>query len=272
MAGIVTGTWLLSLALLWAFGALPGAGEARPEGLPAALFIATAAAASCLFVAFGAARGLLQNGAAWATLAVTSVAVLIAFPLRRVPELGDGAYLARHTAGVTSFRGLDALRACLGDAIHVYHSEVGVTGLRFPNGRVTDLVGLLSPRWLFRESSFDALCKAERPEAIFLPHKSYRGLNREIAGSDCIRGYARVIEHSSSPLFVRRDQLERYRRCAGSTASSYSTAVISSSSSPRGVRTITPSPTRRPSSARASGATNAMLPCAASASSTPTMR
>lgn len=176
--------------------------------------MATVASATCLFTAFGTARRSLQKGCAWASVAVTLVAVLIAFPLRPAPELGDDGYLARHTAGVTSFRGLDALRACLGDAIHVYHSEVGVTGLRLQNGRVTDLVGLLSPRWLFRERSFDALCKAERPEAIFLPHKSYHGLNREISAGDCIRDYARVIQRSSSPLFVRRDQLERYRHCA----------------------------------------------------------
>jgi hypothetical protein len=108
---------------------------------------------------------------------------------------------------------MDTLRRCLGDAIHVYHSELGVTGLRFSNGRVSDLVGLLSPRWLFREQSFDALCAEERPEAIFLPHASYRRLNREIAAGQCLRGYVRVTSRSSSPLFVRSDLHARYARC-----------------------------------------------------------
>jgi hypothetical protein len=79
---------------------------------------------------------------------------------------------------------------------------------------VTDLAGLLSPDWLFRKQSFDARCFADRPEAIFLPHKNYQSLNQEIAAGRCIHGYRRVIPASASPLYVRKDLLKRYKQCA----------------------------------------------------------
>lgn len=127
----------------------------------------------------------------------------------------DDEFLALHTSRSSVYRGLDTLRACFGDAIHVYHSEVGLPGLRFRHGKVTDLAGLLSPEWLFREPrSFDRKCERDRPHAIFLPHKNYRTLNREITGGTCIAGYVRMVESSSSPLFVRADLVPAYRACA----------------------------------------------------------
>ncbi|MFZ5897253.1 MAG: hypothetical protein ACOY0T_39705 [Myxococcota bacterium] len=129
-------------------------------------------------------------------------------------ELSDNAYLNRHVEHVSSHRGMDALLRCVGDRIHVYHSEVGVTGLRFLEGNVTDLAGLLSPRWLFRgDRRFDDFCEQDRPEAIFLPHRNYRNLNREILSGSCITHYQRVIERSSSPLYVREDLVGKYRAC-----------------------------------------------------------
>ncbi len=213
LAVALAGAWMSSVGCLGALGALPRPGDTSPDGVPAALYGSMAISMLLLLTAFGTRREGVRRACAPAVFAVTAAAAWIAFPYRGAPELSDDAYLARHSAAVTSFRGMDALRRCLGDSIHVYHSEIGVTGLRFPNGRVTDLVGLLSPRWLFREQSFDTLCSAEQPEAIFLPHASYRALNREITAGECLRGYARVVERSSSPLFVRKDQLERYIRC-----------------------------------------------------------
>jgi len=131
-----------------------------------------------------------------------------------VHAYSDEQFLALHTARYTVYRGLDVLRACFGDALHVYHSEVGVPGLRFAHGKVTDLAGLLSPAWLFRETSFDQACATQRPEAIFLPHKNYVGLNREIRASQCIAGYTQVVQKSSSPLFLRNDLLPRFRECS----------------------------------------------------------
>ena len=127
----------------------------------------------------------------------------------------DDDFLTVYTARFTTVRGIDAVRKCLGDRIHVYHSEIGIPGLRFVHGKVTDLVGLQSPRWLFREpGSFDALCLADRPEAIFLPHRNYRELNREIQQGRCIQDYRQVVESSSSPLFIRQDLHPQFLDCA----------------------------------------------------------
>jgi hypothetical protein len=54
----------------------------------------------------------------------------------------------------------------------------------------------------------------DRPPAIFLPHKNYRDLNEEIAQSHCLGGYRRVVERSSSALYVRRDLYPRFHVCA----------------------------------------------------------
>ena len=126
----------------------------------------------------------------------------------------DDDFLDLQTSRYTVYRGLDTLRASFGEEIHVYHSEVGLPGLRFQRGKVTDLAGLLSQEWLFREQSFDELCQRDRPEGIFLPHRNYVGLNAEIQSSSCLRGYQRVVQDSSSALFVRDDLAPRYLECA----------------------------------------------------------
>ncbi|HMJ09997.1 MAG TPA: hypothetical protein VK524_01265 [Polyangiaceae bacterium] len=207
-------SWCLAVGLAWTAGVLPGAADSVVDQVPMALYAAAALAALLVFAAFGRASRTFHEASAWCVLACAAGGALIAFPLGTRAWPNDNAYLGRHAQSVTSFRGMKTLRACLGEALHLYHSEVGVPGLYFQNGRVSDLAGIMSPRWLFRERSFDAICSAERPEAIFLPHRNYRSLNREIASSACIRGYVRVIERSSSPLYVRRDRFEEYARCA----------------------------------------------------------
>ena len=137
---------------------------------------------------------------------------------RQVRLHSDRDFLELQAARTTTARGLDALQQCLGSDTHVYHSEVGLVGLRLPKGKVTDVVGLQSPRWLFRApGSFDQLCSADRPEAIFLPHRHYGELNREIRRGTCIEGYRQVVGRSSSPLFVRADVHERFLACAKTT-------------------------------------------------------
>ena len=126
----------------------------------------------------------------------------------------DRSLLALHAARYSVFNGLEALRACFGDAIHVYHSEVGLVGLRIQHGPVTDLAGLMSPAWLFRQTSFDQACLRDLPEALFLPHRVYTGLNQEIQHSQCFQRYVRVVEKSSSPLHVRADLYPRFLACA----------------------------------------------------------
>lgn len=121
-----------------------------------------------------------------------------------------------HTAEVTSFRGIFDVKRCLPELSTMYHSEVGVPGLLFPDARLVDLAGLQSES-LFREpSTFDAACAADRPEALFLPHQNYASLNERIQTSKCLENYLRVVERSSSPLYVRADLAPRFLACAES--------------------------------------------------------
>lgn len=166
-----------------------------------------------LYVLLVPQRGFLHVLAPALVLLLAAAACLDGFHPRRRLLRSDRSMLALHQARYSVWNGLDTLRACFGDAIHVYHSEVGVVGLRFQHGKVTDLAGLLSPDWLFRRVSFDAACQRDRPEGLFLPHRVYVGLNEEIQRSACIKGYVRVVEESSSPLYVRRDLHQRYAAC-----------------------------------------------------------
>jgi hypothetical protein len=160
-------------------------------------------------------RGSLRALVPPVVLMLAALACAVSFHPKRFVLRSDRALLALHERRYSVFRGLEQLRACFGEAIHVYHSEVGVLGLRFQAGRVTDLAGLLSPDWLFQRTSFDSACRADRPEGLFLPHRVYVALNEEIQRSQCIKGYVRVIEDSSSPLYVRADLHKRYEACDG---------------------------------------------------------
>ena len=209
--------WTAALGFALMFGVL-GFGEALPRQGDEHI-----AEALCLTVvpAFAIAIGLAGRPAAlpWLQgllLLASAVACVPRLLTEPVAFYSDTAFLDRHTARHTIHRGLDTLRACFGERIHAYHSEIGVIGLRLQQGKVTDLAGLQSPRWLFREpGSFNRLCEQDHPQAIFLPHKVYQGLNREIAASRCLRQhYTRVVAQSSSPLHVHNGLLERYLRCA----------------------------------------------------------
>jgi len=61
--------------------------------------------------------------------------------------------------------------------------------------------------------SFQTRCSEERPEATFLPHRNYRALNDEIAASECMGDYTRIVNRSSSALHVRRDLAEGFLQC-----------------------------------------------------------
>jgi hypothetical protein len=158
-------------------------------------------------------RGWLHNLLPALVLTFAIVACAVSFHPKRRALRSDHALLTMHQKRFSVYRGLETLRNCFGEAIQVYHSEVGVVGLRFQAGRVTDLAGLLSPDWLFRRVSFDAACRADRPEGLFLPHRVYSTLNEEIQQGECIKGYVRVIEESSSPLYIRADLYPRYAAC-----------------------------------------------------------
>lgn len=208
---IAAGASLAAIVGLRALGWFPAEVGLTVDGVPAGSAWLLAAVALSLFVAAGVPGGPAVVGPA--LIVAPAVAALVAWP-RQLELPSDDAYLARQTSHVTVYRGLDTLRACFGDAIHVYHSEVGLPGRRFRRGKVTDLAGLLSPARVFGTTTFDAGCQADRPDAIFLPHRNYRDLNREIRASACLRGYDEVVRRSNSPLFVRRDRVEAYRACA----------------------------------------------------------
>jgi hypothetical protein len=192
---------------------LPPVGDLHGDDNLTAVYYALGTLAG-LYVLLAPARGPMRALAPALVLLLAATACLHSFqPTRRILR-SDRALLALSQARYTVYFGLDALHACFGEAIHVYHSEVGLVGLRFPSGTVTDLAGLMSPEWLFRRISFDQACQRDRPEGLFLPHRVYSALNAEIQGSQCIKGYVRVVQESSSPLYVRKDLYRRYRTCA----------------------------------------------------------
>jgi len=206
------GLYLLLVAALFHAG-LPPVGELRNDDNLTPLYYVLGSIAA-LVVLLTPARGPMRALAPAILLLSAAAACLDGFQPTRHVLRSDRSLLALHEARYTVYRGLETLRACFGDAIHVYHSEIGVVGLRFQHGTVTDLAGLMSPEWLFRRTSFDSACLRDRPEGLFLPHRVYRALNEEIQRSACIRDYVRVIEDSSSPLHVRKDLHERLAACA----------------------------------------------------------
>ena len=191
-------TWLLACAALWHWPALGRAERIAPGLLAAHLFGCAALLAASVWPG-------LRTRVSWVVAGALLLACASVRPGDGLERLDDDAYLREHIARGTVFRGLPQLVACFGDGIHVYHSEAGVPGLLLARGKVTDLAGLLSREWLFRRTGFDGACRRERPAAIFLPHRNYRALNREIAASSCLRGYTRVVAESASPLYLRGD-------------------------------------------------------------------
>ena len=158
------------------------------------------------YVAYAAATGLVF----WKGKGVLLIAmgVLLSQPVWPTQSLSDEGSVERLRDLVTSWRGLERAHDCLGSDVHVYHSEIGVPGYYFD--RVTDLGGLMNAE-AHQGMSFDAMCTRDQPELLFLPHRNYRSLNKEIRGGTCIKGYKRVVKRGSSPLFVRKDRLTQYR-------------------------------------------------------------
>jgi hypothetical protein len=135
------------------------------------------------------------------------------FPARAA-LLSDRAFVARSSAEVTTTRGLYDVARCLPHVARVYHTEIGVVGLVLPRARVVDLAGLMSKRIALEHPPFDEYCLVDRPEVLFLPHKNYAELNREIERGACIRQYTQMTRRSSSPLYVRSDLAPRFLACA----------------------------------------------------------
>ena len=184
------------------------------EGATPLTYVAVAVA-QALAVALALAPALRRVWGVALGFALLALTSLPALESGKLHAYSDEDYLALHIQQSTVNRGIDSVRACLGESVHVYHSEIGVASLRFLHGKVTDTVGLMSRKWLFRKpGSFDALCKHDRPEAIFMPHRNYVALNQEILAGTCIRGYRRMVENSKSPLYVRNDLAGPFLACA----------------------------------------------------------
>jgi hypothetical protein len=142
--------------------------------------------------------------------------VFTSFLPRNIALLRDREFLKRSSAMVTTTRGIFDIERCLPPTLTVFHSEIGVPGLVLPNARVVDLVGLMSREIAIERPLFETLCSRERPEAIFLPHRNYMKLNAE--ASACLANYTRMVRHSSSPLYVRKDLAPGFSRCSRDVA------------------------------------------------------
>jgi hypothetical protein len=200
------------LAFVALSGALPSGKAFKLDAVPSFFRVSVGLGGAALLLLLSAPR--FSGHVVAGLMLVTAFGSLRLVRRAELALYSDDELLDLQASRVTSFRGLASLSACLGNELHVYHSEVGLPGLRFQSGKVTDLAGLVSPTLLFREKTFDELCSEERPEAIFLPHENYRGLNEEIMASPCLRGYRRMVSDSSSPLYVRADLADGFRRCA----------------------------------------------------------
>jgi hypothetical protein len=79
-----------------------------------------------------------------------------------------------------------------------------------PEARVVDLDGLLNEDITLRGASFEQLCEADRPDAVFVPNATYPELRQEVLSSHCLEGYRAVTPMNPSPLFIRQDRVEDY--------------------------------------------------------------
>jgi len=178
-----------------------------------------AAFAIPLLVLIASAR--LPRARADAVVAIVPIIALscaaIAVPWRATPALDDATATRRMTSHLNSMTGIDDVKRCIAEPTNIYHSEIGVPGVLFPDSTVTDLTGLMNRRLAFERPRFDSYCLASPPDVLFLPHWTHARLNEDIAESRCIQLYARPhgIPESSSTLFIRRDLIARFDACTG---------------------------------------------------------
>lgn len=138
------------------------------------------------------------------------VGTALTYPIARLELRDDESILLAQIRRRLAFRGLEQLRRTLDPAV-VYHTDMGAPGVLLPEARVVDLDGLLNEDITLRGASFDELCEADDPEAIFVPNHTYPELREEVLTSACIEGYVAVTPMNGSPLFVRRDLAGVYR-------------------------------------------------------------
>jgi hypothetical protein len=157
----------------------------------------------------------LHTGAAAALAAIAMlVGGLRGLPTPRLELPADEVLQARHIERVTTFRGIDAVRACIPEPLRLYHSEIGIPGIMLQRSTITDMAGLMDEDIALHGMDFDARCMADRPEVLYLPHRVYESLRERISRSQCIRDYRLVVRDSSSPLYIRKDLAPDFLACA----------------------------------------------------------
>lgn len=134
----------------------------------------------------------------------------LTYPLPKLELLDDETILLAQIRPRATFRGLEQLRRTLAPSV-VFHTDMGAPGVLLPEARVVDLDGLLNEDITLRGASFQSLCDADRPDAIFVPNFTYAELREEVLSSPCLEGYRPVTPMNPSPLFIRRDRLEEYQ-------------------------------------------------------------
>jgi hypothetical protein len=130
------------------------------------------------------------------------------YPLPELALRDDETLLLTQIRPRVVFRGLEQLRTL--DPKVVFHTDMGAPGVLLPEARVVDLDGLLNEDITLRGARFDALCEADRPDAIFVPNDSYPELRQEVLSSPCLEGYRAVTPMNGSPLYIRGDLVDEY--------------------------------------------------------------
>ena len=156
---------------------------------------------------------LLLAPASWRLPGVLAAALggqLVA-PQAELALMNDAAYADGLMGQTRSWRQIRELGHCLGNDAHVVHSEVGVPGIVFAEGRITDLGGLMHPGIAAGTFSWESFCEAERPEIVYLPHPNYARLRAELEASPCLAAYVLLDDTGSSPVYVRADLSDRSR-------------------------------------------------------------
>jgi hypothetical protein len=131
------------------------------------------------------------------------------YPLPPLALLDDETLVLTQIRGRSVFRGLEQLRRTLQPKV-VFHTDMGAPGVLLPEARVVDLDGLLNEDITLHGASFDSLCEADQPDAIFAPNRTYPELREEVLSSPCLQRYRAVTPRDGSTLYIRNDRADEY--------------------------------------------------------------
>lgn len=138
------------------------------------------------------------------------VGAVLNYPIESPAFADDETLLLRQIRRRAVFMGLERLRAI--EPKVLYHTDMGAPGVLFPEAKVVDLDGLLNEDITLRGARFEDLCRADRPDAIYVPNRGYARLRQEMLSSKCLEGYRAVTPMRYAPLHIRKDLVRRYRK------------------------------------------------------------